>query len=241
MKKKSDIDIIGKALLDYQSGNFIENIITYSSIAGNDEMDIPFLFRSYDEMPIIEQKALDLCKGKVLDIGCGAGSHALYLQNKNLKVKAIDISEGAIETCILRGIKNAVIQNIWRLKNEKYDTILVLMNGVGISEKLDKLTAFLVHLKHLLSAKGQIILDSSDVIYMYDEEKRETISKQTENYYGDVVFEMVYQGQFSKLIPWLFVDLTTLQAHAKKAGLKCEMILEGYHHDFLVRLTPTNE
>ena len=93
MKKFGSSDIIGKALLDYQLGNFSENIITYSSIAGNDEMDIPFLFRSYDEMPIIEQKALDLCKGQVLDIGCGAGSHTLYIQNKNLEVKAIDISK----------------------------------------------------------------------------------------------------------------------------------------------------
>ena len=241
MKKENNIDIIGKALLDYQLGNFTENIITYSSIAGNDQMDVPFLFRSYDEMPIIEQKALDLCKGNILDIGCGAGSHALYLQNKHFNVKAIDISTGAIETCNLRGIKNASVQNIWNLKNEKYDTILSLMNGIGISEKLENLTTFLMHLKTLLKAGGQILLDSSDVIYMYEEEQRESISKETEKYYGEVTFEMVYQGQFSKLMLWLFVDFLTLKAHAKKAGLKCEIILEGYHYDFLVRLTPTNE
>ena len=241
MKKISSTDIIGKALLDYQLGNFSENIITYSSIAGNDEMDIPFLFRSYDEMPIIEQKALDLCKGQVLDIGCGAGSHTLYLQNKNLEVKAIDISKGAIETCILRGIKKATVQNIWNIKNEKYDTILTLMNGVGICEKLDNLTAFLIHLKTLLNTKGQILLDSSDVIYMYKEEDRETISKQATKYYGEVSFEMVYQGQFGNLIHWLFVDFSTLQAHAMRAGLKCELIIEGYHFDFLVRLTHAKE
>lgn len=241
MKKFGNSDIIGKALLDYQLGNFSENIITYSSIAGNDEMDIPFLFRSYDEMPIIEQKALDLCKGEVLDIGCGAGSHTLYLQNKNLEVKAIDISKGAIETCILRGIKKAAVQNIWNIKNEKYDTILTLMNGVGICEKLDNLSAFLIHLKSLLNTKGQILLDSSDVIYMYEEEDRETISKQTHKYYGEVSFEMVYQGQFGKLIHWLFIDFHSLQAHATRAGLKCELIKEGYHYDFLVRLTHAKE
>ena len=241
MKKFGSSDIIGKALLDYQLGNFSENIITYSSIAGNDEMDIPFLFRSYDEMPIIEQKALDLCKGQVLDIGCGAGSHTLYIQNKNLEVKAIDISKGAIETCILRGIKEAAVQNIWNIKNEKYDTILTLMNGVGICEKLDNLSAFLIHLKSLLNTKGQILLDSSDVIYMYEEEDRETISKQAQKYYGEVSFEMVYQGQFGKLIHWLFVDFSTLQGHATRAGLKCELIMEGYHYDFLVRLTHAKE
>jgi 2-polyprenyl-3-methyl-5-hydroxy-6-metoxy-1,4-benzoquinol methylase len=201
-------------------------------------MDIPFLFRSYDEMPIIEQKALDLCEGKILDLGCGAGSHAMYLQNKGLPVEAIDISEGAIETCTLRGINNATVQNIWQLKNKKYDTILSMMNGIGISEKLENLTSFLIHLKTLLNVDGQILLDSSDIIYMYEEDKRESISKETEKYYGEVTFEMVYLGQFSKLIPWLFVDFSTLQTHAKKAGLKCDRIIEGYHHDFLVKLTP---
>lgn len=233
-----DIDIIGKALLDYQTGNFNENIITYSSIGGNDEMDIPFLFRSYDEMPLIEQKAMDLCNGNILDVGCGAGSHALFLQNKNLEVKAIDISKGAIETSTLRGIKNAAVQNIWNIKNEKYDTVLALMNGVGICEKLVNLTSFLQHLKSLLKKKGQILLDSSDVIYMYEKEERETLLQETEKYYGEVVFEMVYKQQFSKLIHWLFVDFSTLKAHAKKAGLRCELIIEGFHYDFLVRLTP---
>lgn len=238
MGEIKDIDIIGSALLDYQTGKHCENIITYSSIGGNDQMDIPFLFRSYEEMPIIEQKALDLCKGNVLDIGCGAGSHALYLQKKNLTVKAIDISKGAIETCVLRGVKKAVVQNIWDIKNEKFDTILGLMNGVGISEKLDNLTSFLLHLKELLSSEGHILLDSSDVIYMYEEEDRDAILKETEKYYGEVAFEMVYLGQFSKLIRWLFVDFSTLESHAQKAGLKCELIIQGYHYDFLVRLSP---
>ena len=237
MGEIKDIDIIGKALLDYHTGNFTENIITYSTIAGNDEMDIPFLFRSYDEMPMIEQKAMDLCHGKILDVGCGAGSHALYLQNKKLNVKAIDISKGAIDTSTLRGIKNAVVQNIWNIKNEKYDTVLALMNGVGLCEELENLTSFLQHLKGLLNSKGQILLDSSDVIYMYQEEDRKTILHETEKYYGEVIFEMVYLGQFSKLIHWLFVDFSTLQSHAKKAGLKCELVVEGYHYDFLVRLT----
>jgi len=241
MKQEINTDIIGKALLDYQAGNFFENIITYSSVGGNDEMDIPFLFRSYDEMPVIEQKALDLCNGNVLDIGCGAGSHALCLQDKNIEVQAIDISKGAIETCLLRGVKNAMVQNVWNIKNDKYDTILALMNGVGISEKLENLTAFLRHLKALLNSKGQILLDSSDIIYMYSEEDREAILQEKNKYYGDVVFEMVYQGQFSKLIHWLFADFSTLQVHAKKAGLKCELIKEGFHYDFLAKLTPLKE
>lgn len=237
MGKIINNDIIGQALLDYQLGNYTENIITYSSIAGMDEMDIPFLFRSIDEMPIIEQKAMQLCSGNILDIGCGSGSHALHLQNKNLQVKAIDISKGAIETCTLRGIKNAKVQDIWHIKNEKFDTVLALMNGIGICGKLENLTPFLLHLKSLLNPKGQILLDSSDVFYMYEDANKEAILSESENYYGEVVFELIYKNQFSKLFNWLFVDFQTLQSHAKKAGLKCELIKEGYHYDFLVKMT----
>ena len=236
MNKHTNIDIIGKALLDYQLGNFKENIITYSSIAGNDEMDIPFLFRTYQEMPIIEQKALDLCIGSVLDIGCGAGSHTLHLQNKELKVMAIDISKGAIKTCSLRGVKNALVKNIWDVKNQKFDTILAMMNGIGICEKIENLKSFLAHLKSLLNPGGQIILDSSDVIYMYDENIRELILNENDKYYGEVIFEMVYKNQFSNLIHWLFVDFSTLKTHADEIGLKCEIVKKGYHHDFLVKM-----
>ena len=126
-------DLFGKAILDYQLGNYTEDIITETSISEEDILPLPYLFRTYDEMPKIEQKALQMAKGKVLDVGCGSGSHSLYLQNeRKLNVTSIDISEGAIETCKLRGLKNVHIQDIMTLKDEKFDTILLLMNGAGM-------------------------------------------------------------------------------------------------------------
>jgi len=236
----TETDIIGKALLDYQSGNYSENIITYSSVAGRYEMAIPLIFRTYDEMPEIEKRAMELCRGSILDVGCGSGSHALFLQNKGHKVKAIDISRGAIETCKLRDVKNSSICNIWDIKFEKFDTILALMNGVGMCETMAKLGPFLSHLKSLLKPNGQILLDSSDIIYMYDEPLKERLIRDNENYYGEVIFEMVYKGEFSPHISWLFLDLNTLKSSAKKAGLNCELIQEGLHYDFLVSLTINN-
>jgi len=110
-------DLYGKAILDYYNGQNVK-LLTFSSIAGKDELSMEHLFRAYIDMPVLEQMALDLSKGKVLDLGCGAGSHALYLEQKNLEIKAIDISPGAIEVCKLRGVKNAVHQDLWNLKNE---------------------------------------------------------------------------------------------------------------------------
>lgn len=237
MNKKINKDIFGKALLDYLNNNFTENLTTYSSIAGEDEMELSWLFRSFHEMPLIEQTALKSCKGSVLDIGCGAGNHALYLQNKNLRVKAIDISKGAIETCIRRGVKEAKTQSIWELKNQKFDTIIALMNGTGLCGKLENLDNFLIHLKSLLNKNGQILIDSSDIIYMYKDDSGELINPDNSNYYGEVNFEFKYKNEFSEKFDWLFIDFDKLKAHANNLELKCEMIEEGYHYDYLAKLT----
>src|SRR6476620_6365467 len=157
-------DLIGKAILDFQTKNAPEDLITETSISEADEMSVAYLFRSYPEMPEIEQKALQLAKGKVLDVGSGAGSHSLYLQNeKKLTVAAIDISANAIQACRLRGIQDARVQDVMGLENEKFDTILLLMNGAGMCGRLNNIAPFLIKLKSLLNDGGQILLDSSDI------------------------------------------------------------------------------
>lgn len=236
MNNKNNLDIFGKALIDYQTNNYTEDIITHSSLAGKDEMQLPYLFRSFEEMPKIEQKALKLSRGTILDIGCGAGSHSLVLQNKNLEITSIDISQGAIETCQLRGIKKAQLQDIWKFKNQKYDTILALMNGIGICGNLKNLIKFLLHLKSLLNVNGQILIDSSDILYMYEDDEG-TYEIPEKEYYGEVTYQFEYKKEKSNPFPWIFVDLESLSYYANKAGLKCELVLEGTHADYLARLT----
>lgn len=232
-------DLFGKAILDYQTGNAPEDIITETSISEEDEMSVAYLFRGYKEMPKIEQKALQLAKGKVLDIGCGAGSHSLYLQNdKKLNVTSIDISPNAIEACILRGLKDARIENMLEIAGEKFDTILLLMNGTGIFEKLSKISTYLQKLKSLLNEDGQILIDSSDIIYMFDEDEDGGKWIPSESYYGELTFTLTYKNEKEDTFPWLYVDYNTLQNAAHANGLNCELILEGEHYDYLARLTP---
>ena len=232
-------DLFGKAIYDFQTNNSPEDLITETSISEEDEMSVAYLFRSYNEMPTIEQKALQLSTGKILDVGCGAGSHSLTLQNhRNLEVTSIDISEKAIETCQLRGVKNALVQNILDFDGEKFDTILLLMNGTGIFGKLENCNAYLSKLKSLLNPGGQILIDSSDIIYMFDEDEDGGKWIPSDNeYYGEVTFTLSYKGEKEETFNWLYLDYNTLQNAAIANGLKCELILEGDHFDYLAKLS----
>lgn len=232
-------DLFGKAILDFQTNNSPQDLITETSISEADEMSVAYLFRSYDEMPKMEQKALQLAKGKILDVGCGAGSHSLYLQNeRNLDVTAIDVSSNAIQACSLRGIQKTKVQNLMDFQNEKFDTILLLMNGAGMCGRLKNLASFLLKLKSLLKENGQILLDSSDIIYMFDEDEDggKWIPSDFE-YYGEVVFNIEYKGEKEAAFDWMYIDYNTLQHAAAANGLHCELILEGEHFDYLARLT----
>ena len=231
-------DLFGKAILDFQTNNSPEDLITETSISEADEMSVGYLFRSYDEMPMLEQKALQLTKGKVLDVGCGAGSHSLTLQNdRNLDVTSIDISPNAIRACELRGLKNAKIQDILTLENEKFDTILVLMNGTGIFGTLKETSNYLQKLKSLLRPNGQILIDSSDIIYMFDDDEDGGKWITGEGYYGELTFTVSYKNETEVAFPWLYLDYNTLQNVAFANGLQCELILEGEHYDYLARLS----
>ena len=232
-------DLFGKAIFDFYTKNSPEDIITETSISEEDEMSVEYLFRTYNEMPKIEQKALQLAKGKILDVGCGAGSHALSLQNeRNLEVTAIDISEKAIETCLLRGIKNAKVENVLDFEGEKFDTILLLMNGTGIFGQLKNCNKYLSKLKSLLNPGGQILIDSSDIIYMFDEDDDGGKWIPSENdYYGELVFNISYKGEKEESFDWLYLDYNTLQNAAIANGLNCELVLEGKHYDYLAKLS----
>jgi len=232
------VDIFGKALLDYQSGNYTEDIRTYSSLDEEDSIPLPYLFRNFQKMPRLEQKALEFAKGTVLDVGCGAGNHVLYLQNKGFEVTGLDTSKGATEVCTLRGVKHIVNAKILEYTTQKFDTILLLMNGIGLVGQLLNLDIFLNHLKTLLRPNGQILLDSSDIIYMFEQDEDGGFwIPNGENYYGEVTFTMEYKELKSEPFHWLYLDFNTLQNACLANGMNCELVISGEHYDYLAKLS----
>ena len=228
-------DIFGKALLDYQSGNYSVDLITSTNISDEDVLPLPYLFRGFSEMPKLEQKALQLAEGRVLDVGCGSGSHALWLQDKGQNVKAIDNSEGAIIVAKQRGVLNVELKPLLE-ETESFDTILLLMNGTGIFQELSEVASYLKHLKSLLNPDGQILIDSSDISYMYEDDDGGMWLDLNQSYPGELDYFLSYKGEKEVTMKWLYLDFETLKTACLTVGLKCEKVMDGEHFDYLARI-----
>ena len=232
-------DIFGEAIKAYYFNQDAEDIVVHSPGFDNDIIPISYLFRKYSDMPRLEKTALSHCRGSVLDVGCGAGSHSLYLQNSlSLEVTALDSSLGATEVCRLRGIENVQHNTFNTFSGEPYDTLLLLMNGTGIIGRLNQIDHFFTKAKQLLKPKGQILIDSSDLSYLFDKDDDGGIWMDlSDGYYGEVTYKMSYKQLQSQAFDWLYLDFHTLQLASNKNGFKCELLQEGEHFDYLARLT----
>lgn len=216
-------DPLGEALLDFMSGKKREFIKVHSSLGEEDNLWVKQFFRNYLEMPEVERVALSQCKGKILDVGAGAGAHSLYLQNKAYDVYPIDVSPGATKVMNERGLKNTRCKDFFNLDNEKYDTILMLMNGIGIVGAIKSLEQFFLKVSSLLNPDGVLIFDSSDIIYMFEDEIG-NFELDHETYYGEVKYTMTYNKIKGKPFKWLFIDFDTLKTVAEKCNFKAVIL-----------------
>ena len=226
------MDVFGEALKDQFTKPPAETLWVHNSYDEPEEMPVDVYFRGEDEMPELELKALALCNGKVLDVGAGVGSHALILQKRGLNITGMDISAPAVIIMKQRGLKQAIEGNILTYKEDTYDTLLFMMNGIGLTGSIAGLKAFLKHVKHLLNPGGQLVFDSSDLSYLYQE-----IPFPLSGYYGEVSFRYEYKSIKGNWFKWVYVDQKTLKDIAQQSGWDAEIIFEDDHDQYLARLT----
>lgn len=230
-------DPMGRAIADYHSTGKAAKLRVLSSMFYEDEIPVSTLFRTIDSMPFLEQQMMNLARGKVLDVGAGSGCHSLVLMERGLSVKAIDISELSVQVMRERGVDASLVNFFDETFVEKFDTILMAMNGIGIVGKVERLPMFFRSVKRLLAPGGQLLLDSSDLRYLFEEEDGSFTVDLAAGYYGEVDFEMRYKGVKGMPFDWLYIDFETLSLYANESGFMCERCADGEHYDYLARLT----
>ena len=233
-------DPMGTAIYDFFKYGKAARLRVFSSQFDEDEIPVATLFRSYNEMPPIEQTALRLSTGKILDVGAGSGCHTLALREMGKDATAIDISPLSVKVMKEWGL-NAMPVNLFDpLFCESFDTILMLMNGSGIIGKLEHLGDIFQRMKLLLRPGGCVLMDSSDLKYLFEEEDGSYLIDLAGDYYGEIDFRMQYKQVKGDTFDWLYIDFDTLSLYAAQYGFKAEMVEEGSHYAYLAKLTLRN-
>ncbi len=136
-----------------------------------------------------------------------------------------------------RGLKNVRLQDYRDIKEEKYDTILLLMNGIGMVQKIENMPQFLSQLKGLLNKNGQILIDSTDIIYMFEEEDGSYLVDLNGDYYGQLIYFVSYKDIKGEPFDWIYIDFGLLSDYAKAEGFSCEMIVSEDEGHYLAKLS----
>ena len=227
---------MGRAIADYHATGKAAKLRVFSPMFDEDEIPVTTLFRSMDDMPSLEKEALVAARGRILDVGAGAGCHSLALQAMNKQVTAIDISPLSVATMRERRVLDVREQDFFALDGQ-FDTILMLMNGIGIVGTLARFPEFFMQVDRLLAPDGQLLCDSSDICYIFEDEDGFIDLTGIEGYYGELTYQMQYKGVKGEPFPWLFVDYETLSEQAQHHGFEAEMLARGPHYDYLARIT----
>lgn len=226
------IDIHGQAILDYQNGDRESKLYINNKYGETEEMPLDVYFRTPDSFTEIEKTAISLCSGKILDIGAAGGDKVLALQNVGKDVSALELSNHCATAMEKQGISNVIIED-YKIHTEKYDTLLLLMNGIGIAGTLNEIPEFLTTCKGLLNPGGQIILDSSDIKYLFEENPDIEVPFP---YYGDIQYQYEYKGQKGEWFDWVYADRDMLGQIVSDADMKMEVMIEDEFDQYLVRV-----
>ncbi|SFT11967.1 class I SAM-dependent methyltransferase [Sphingobacterium wenxiniae] len=228
-------DVYGEALYDFHSLQELkEPLLLHSSYGDIEEMPIEVFFRDEEDFPELEHIALALCDGHVLDVGAGVGSHVLHLQSKGFNVDALELSHSACQIMKQRGVRHIIQKDFFELTEGKYDTLLFLMNGIGLAGSIDGFRQLLCHSKTLLSDKGQLLFDSSDISYLYEEYR----IQKPEHYLGEIHFQYEYKGTMGQPFQWLYIDQQELIRIAHEEGWVVQILFEDDNDQYLVRMEP---
>lgn len=224
-------DVADRAWSDFWQHGTASPLLIHTSYGTTEEMPVDYFFRDASNFPPLEQYALSLCRGSILDVGAGTGGHALYLQENGHTVTTLELSPAAVRIQRERGIRQVQQIDYRSYTGQGYDTVLLLMNGIGVVGTVAGLREFLQQAKQWISPSGQLLFDSSDIAYLYED-----IPRPADRYYGEVRYQYEYQKQRGPWFAWLYVDAETLQTMGREAGWHTQIVFEDDYDQYLVRM-----
>ncbi|MHC4082015.1 MAG: class I SAM-dependent methyltransferase [Planctomycetota bacterium] len=233
------MDPYGAALQAGFDGDAGAELILRRDDGREGRLPVSHFFRGQSEFTPVETAAVDRCAGRVLDVGAGTGLHSLVLQEKGLRVTAIDISARVVEIMIRRGVGDAHCEDVFDCRRGPFDTVLMMGHGIGMVETLAGLDRFLIFARGILSEAGQLLLDSLDVGVTDDPENLayHEANRRAGRYVGEIRLQSEFQGERGPYYGWLHVDADTLTEHAATAGWRCEVVCREDSGDYLARLS----
>lgn len=179
--------------------------------------------------------ALDRCRGRVLDVGAGAGRHALALEARGLEVVAIDVSPIAVSLCRMRGVRGARVGDVMRLDSAdafgRFDTLLFGMQTIGVAGGVETLGRLLERLKCLLAPGAELLVDSSELREAWDGDAADSTPNR-----GEIVLSTRYRGWRGEPFPWLYLAEPDLRGVAERAGFEMETLARVEGGEFLAAL-----
>jgi SAM-dependent methyltransferase len=187
-------------------------------------------FEPIARLQTLEQTALAACKGRVLDVGAGAGRHSVLLRDAGFDVISIDIESTLVDLMKRRGLEKAYQCDIFALDHGTFDTVVFLQRTIGLSGTLERLYELLDRLKHRLDPRGQILLDSTSPRFIASPTR----------YAGEETCQLKYRSMLGKPFPWLRIDFSVLSICARAAGYEPDLLARGpAAGDYLAKLVLT--
>ena len=230
MKKlKAGEDAFGHALLDAQLGEEVNEIVERDD-GYFDSIPTKGYFSDYEAWSPIEQKAMLFVKGRVLDIGCGAGRHLLHLQKRGYSVLGIDISPLALDVCRKRGLRKLKLMPIERIdfKPNSFDTVLMMGNNFGLFGNLEKAKRLLKRF-HRITSKDALIIASTRDPYKTDNPAHlqyHKMNKRKGRMSGQVKIRGRYQKYKGRWFDYLMVSKEEMTQILSNTGWKIKKFLD---------------
>ena len=233
---------LAAALVAYHEGQRDAKIVVRSDLRTYEEWPASLFFRGSDEFPPLEKEALELCGPRVIDVGAGAGPHTLALLQRGHDVLAVESLPEIASLLRARGFPRVTVCSLDALPAGQADTVLMLMNGLGLAGTLDGLVPLLNSARRLLAPGGRVVADSTDPRqWIEPDDLQADLLRQDGRYGGEVQFQLEFDGIRGEPVPFLYVDPETLRNRGLRAGLLLEEIRPFSDGTYLAILAPGDD